>query len=169
MSISVRVNPFTGRVIYCQRAPSLRKANLKGANLKGANLKGADLTRATLTRTDLTEANLTEANLTRSDLTMATLTRANLRGANLWMADIEGANLKWANLDFSCLPLWCGGQGAQIDRSLAAQFIMHALSFAVNTKDVPEYEEIRKAAEGLCADHEHRPYVSWPKGITEDD
>lgn len=61
MNITVRVNPFTGRVIYCQRAKSLREANLDWTNFTGvdlhwANRKCANRKWAYLTRVYLTKA-----------------------------------------------------------------------------------------------------------------
>ena len=91
-----------------------------------------------------------------------TCTIADLRGA-----DLRGANLGGANLNYSCLPLWCGGQGAKIDARLARQFLAHALAFDVDA-DVDadaaaEYARLREAAREFCGGSHIANYMDWLK------
>jgi len=93
-----------------------------------------------------------------ADLRGANLSGANLSVADLRGADLRGADLRGANLDYSCLPLWCWGQGAKVDGKLARQFILHALAFECED---PEYSRLRKEAEVFCSDSHRRDDVKW--------
>ena len=148
------------------RDANLRSANLRHTDLQGANLRSADLRHTDLQGANLRGANLRDANLQGANLRNANLRDANLRDANLRHTDLQCANLRrtdlqGADLDYSCLPLWCGGQGAKIDRKIAAQLVLHALAFVVDPDDCPEYAEIRKAAAGLCSKSHRRAEVGW--------
>jgi len=83
---------------------------------------------------------------------------SNLSGADLRGANLSGADLRGANLDFSCIPLWCGGQGVKVDSRLAKQIVLHALAFGC---DDPEYARLRKEATVFCADSHRREDIRW--------
>ena len=74
---------------------------------------------------NLERANLVGANLECANLECAHLERAHLEGANLERANLVGANLVGAILDFSCLPLWCGSFGMNVDDRLISQLVAH--------------------------------------------
>ncbi len=69
-------------------------------------------------------------------------------------------------MDYSCMSLSCGGQGAKIDRKLAAQFVLHALAFDC---DDPDYLALRGHAEKFCADSHRRKDVAWPAKSEENE
>lgn len=82
---------------------------------------------------DLRYADLRDADLHGADLRHANLHDADLHGADLHGADLHYANLRHANLDYSCLPLWCGGLGLNIDDRLAIQILYHLVSNVIDS------------------------------------
>jgi hypothetical protein len=117
------------------RHADLRYADLTRANLRYANLQYAKLTQTRFWRADLSYADLWHADLCRADLCNVDLSHANLQNADLSHADLRLARLKNCNLDFSCLPLWCGGIGAKVDKPLAVQALYHACRWLQNVDD----------------------------------
>ena len=113
--------------------PQGRHANLHDADLRHANLHDADLRYADLRDADLRHANLRYADLRDADLRHADLRYADLRHASLRHANLHDADLRGADLDYSCLPLWCGGLGLNIDDRLAIQILYHLVSNVIDS------------------------------------
>ena len=88
-----------------------------------------------------------------ADLRGADLRGAHLRGADLYEADLRVANLHRADLDFSCLPLWCGSFGMQVDSRFVRQLAAHLYRLKC---DEPEGQAIqrllRPARNAFCRD-----------------
>jgi hypothetical protein len=157
----------TNKIIYSTKARTVREAveravalkvslsgaDLSGAALHGADLSGADLYEANLSWADLREANLRGADLYEANLSWADLREANLSWADLRGADLRGANLHRADLDFSCLPLWCGSFGMQVDSRFVRQLAAHLYRLKC---DEPEGQAIqrllRPARNAFCRD-----------------
>lgn len=57
-------------------------------------------------------------------------------------ADLQGADLRGADLDYSCLPLWCGSKGMQVDWYIASQIAAH---FCALNCDDEDYQAARTA------------------------
>ena len=78
----------------------------------------------------------------RADLQGADLQGADLQHADLQRADLQGADLRGADLDYSCLPLWCGSKGMQVDWYIASQIAAH---FCALNCDDEDYQAARTA------------------------
>jgi hypothetical protein len=95
------------------------------------------------------------ADLSGADLYEAKLSGADLREAKLSWADLRGADLHRADLDFSCLPLWCGSFGMQVDSRFVRQLAAHLYRLKC---DEPEGQAIqrllRPARNAFCRDRD---------------
>jgi hypothetical protein len=81
--------------------------------------------------------------------------KAIAEGVSLSGADLREAKLSWADLDFSCLPLWCGSFGMQVDSRFVRQLAAHLYRLKC---DEPEGQAIqrllRPARNAFCRDRD---------------
>lgn len=92
-------------------------------------------------------ANLSDANLSGADLRRADLRRAGLRRANLINANLSGAEFSGADIDFSSYPISCGGMHWHIDDKQGIQFLYHAISNILYSKNTSD--ELKKSVSAL--------------------